>query len=375
MTAKNASILNFLLVVLLWNAGPAHAEEHHYSCPDMSQHEKILNEGQQVEKQYPRGRGAWASDRMHGANLMHRVSDYIPRTDEGWMLRQLQGMESTIFSMPLVSYDKKVAVISYAKQYEEYGHYATAKKLYERILAGDKVVQESEDTSTQTRSARQGLERVQSSDSALNLIKEGKYSDGIEAFGKSVETIYDDELDIRSKSNLLRPVLKDIQKAIEEQGKSSALSAADVINSQKVKARAVDVATQWKKELECLDMAEKLNRTAWNLEQHGEYKIAEKLYRQSLSIKEKNLGSNDPDTVSQAVNLARLYAAQGKKREACKCYDVALNALRKLPNPGSEFATMLENYGDMLDQMHEPERAEKIYAEARAYHERVRASK
>lgn len=369
MSIKNPQKICWFLVVLLWNGAAARADESHHSCPDMSQHEKILNEGRQVEKQYPRG----GPDRLHSLPL-YPISDYIPTCDESWMLRQLQAMESVTFSMPVVSYDKKIAAISYARQYEEYGLYSTAKKLYERILSGQKVVQESDDDLSQNCIARKGLERARLSDSAKCLINDHKYAGGIEIFGQVLEKINSGDEDLRIKQNLLSPVLKDINKAVEAQSMVRGLSTEDVISAQKVKERAKDFSIRWKKELECLDMAEKLNRTAFRLEQNGEYKVAEKLYRQSLSIKEKNLGLADSATIVQTTNLARLYAAQGRKREACRIYDEALSAMRKLPNPGSELATMLENYGDMLDQMHQPERAEKIYAEARAYHEKLRNS-
>lgn len=371
MSNKFLRRISVSLLVFALSERPVCAEEHQYSCPDMSQHEKVLNEGKQVDRLYPKGgTGGWI-----GTPPMFRVSDFVPYYNESSTLRQLEAMESAVLCMPLVSYDKRMAAISYARQYEEFGLYSTAKKLYERIVGGQKVVLDSDDDLSTARAARKGLERAELSDSAKCLVTDGKYSSGIETFGSVVEKIYSCDDDLRSKANLLRPVLRDIDRAIDAQSKVRGLTAEDVMNSQKIKARAKEISSQWKRELECLDMAEQLNRTAFRLEQHGEYEVAEKLYRQSLSIKEKNLGSADPATLIQTTELARLYAAQGRKEDACKYFDRALNAMRKLNNPPSEFATILENYGDILDRLHEPEQAEKIYAEARAFHEKVRAMK
>jgi tetratricopeptide (TPR) repeat protein len=111
------------------------------------------------------------------------------------------------------------------------------------------------------------------------------------------------------------------------------------------------------------------------LERDGQYEGAEKLYKQALLIKQKNLGPENPESIAQNSDLARVSAARGRKSQACKYYEDGLKALRKLPNPGRAYATMLESYGDMLDRMNDKTRAEKIYEEARIYHEKLSAAK
>ncbi len=50
--------------------------------------------------------------------------------------------------------------------------------------------------------------------------------------------------------------------------------------------------------------------------QQGENDRAEQLYRRSLAIREKALGSDHPDVAMSLDNLAKLYQAQGKYAEA-----------------------------------------------------------
>ena len=65
--------------------------------------------------------------------------------------------------------------------------------------------------------------------------------------------------------------------------------------------------------------------------------------------------------------MARSCASQRSYARAQSIYEDALAFLRK--NPKADHAVMrqaLESYGQMLNQMSQPAKAEKIYAEARS---------
>jgi tetratricopeptide (TPR) repeat protein len=123
-----------------------------------------------------------------------------------------------------------------------------------------------------------------------------------------------------------------------------------------------------RRSIACLSMAVQLDETASKLESQGSYSMAEKLYRQCLEIKEKNLGKTAPETLAVYGDLARLCADQKQYPQAESLYDQALNGFRKLPVPGVEYGRVLESYADMLAQLKQTSKADKLYAEARAHY-------
>lgn len=117
---------------------------------------------------------------------------------------------------------------------------------------------------------------------------------------------------------------------------------------------------------QCLDMAAQLNKTAFDLERRAHYAMAQKLYEQALEIKQLNLSKDDPDIASQTLDVARTCAAQTNYTQAQSLYESALSLLRKKPRIDSSLTKQaLENYGQMLNQMNQQEKAKKIYDEAR----------
>ncbi len=371
MNPKLLGSFYFIPLVLLSNVPSAIAEDHKHLCPDMSQHERVLNQGIQMHKEHGAGKAFWSDPPMFP--MQKTANDYSPSRQEADLRASLRWLESSINSLPLTTRKQRQTAEGHAEQFEQLGMYAPAKKLYERLLAAQQTDPKTDNY--ERSNAAKNLERAKLCQSARELVIVRHYSAAMDNLDKAVESIRSFDTDLLSKANLLKSVIADLNQAIKAQASSPGLSAEDVFRSQRTKARAEELSTTWKRELECLGMAQQLDRTAFSLEKDGQYAMAEKLYKQALLIKQKNLGVDHPETLAQNADFARLRAESGHKAEACKYYEDALKELRKLPNPGRTYTTMLESYGDMLDQMHDKQRAEKIYAEARNYHEKLSAAK
>ena len=359
-------------VVFLSGCPIAFAEEHGHSCPDMSQHERVLNEGSRMHKVHGTSRG-W-SGRLDLMTIpQFSTRDYTPSQREYDLRHSLNWLEDSVDSIPLTTYDKRHSAEQYAEQFEEIGSYTPARKLYERLLQYQQTSLNSD--SYELSKLKRNIERVKLSRTADELMTKNRYSEAIDCLDKAAANIETSDFNLFTKVNLLKLVTSDINRAIKEQGAKPGLSPEAVLSSQKTKARVLALSNNWKRELECLGMAQSLDRTAWNLEQDGQYAMAEKLYKQALMIKQKNLGADAPETLAQNADFGRLCAERGHTAEACKYYEDGLKGLRKLPNPGRTYTTMLESYGDMLDRTNNKTLAEKIYEEARTYNAKVRAER
>lgn len=123
----------------------------------------------------------------------------------------------------------------------------------------------------------------------------------------------------------------------------------------------------------CLQMATKLNETAFALEKKAQPAMAAKLYKEALEIKQKNLTSNDPETASQLVDLARSEASQQHYDTAQLHYEKALGMLRRNKEiDPSTLISALESYGMMLNDWHHEAKATAIYDEAKDVYNRSR---
>ncbi|MBU6454027.1 MAG: tetratricopeptide repeat protein [Cyanobacteria bacterium REEB67] len=117
---------------------------------------------------------------------------------------------------------------------------------------------------------------------------------------------------------------------------------------------------------QCLEMAEKLNKTAFDLERTKHYGMAEKLSEEAYQIKTNNLDRNDPELASQIIDLARLAGEQKQYGKAEGFYKKALVILKSSPHPDAQdMKVALQSYGQMLNDSGRPVEAEKIYAQAR----------
>ena len=74
-----------------------------------------------------------------------------------------------------------------------------------------------------------------------------------------------------------------------------------------------------------------LNQAGYYLHQQGRYSEAEPLYKQSLSIREQQLGADHPDVALSINNLAGLYESQGRYSEAEPLYKRSLSIREQQP--------------------------------------------
>jgi hypothetical protein len=123
------------------------------------------------------------------------------------------------------------------------------------------------------------------------------------------------------------------------------------------------------KRKQCLNMAQQLDKTAFDLEKNNHFEMASKLYKGSLGIKQANLATNDPETAMQIVDLARTAAGQQHYAESERLYEKAISMMRK--NPRSDPASIvsaLESYGMMPNDWKHETKANAVYEEAKRLH-------
>lgn len=378
MNEKLLRRLSFLSFAFLTSTSLVLAEEHKHLCPDMSEHEHVLNEGIKMHNQQgmpargsSMGRELYSIPRTLPRQSRY-VDDFTPNQREQaareyWSLR-----EKTINLVSLTTLSERQSAEKLAEEFEERGMYLAAQKLYKRLLEAQQWSTKAEqDVLPNT---FKSLERAKLCQSGIEAIESKQYSVAIDSVDKAVENIRTTSFDTYTKSVLLTQLMNNFNAVLSKDGNPN-LSSEDELKAQKVKTDAEEQILAWKREMECLGMAQKLDRTAWKLELSGQYEMAEKLYKQALLIKHKNLGAESLETLAQNGDLARVCVALGRKREACRYYEDALKALRNHPNPGRTFVTMLENYGDMLDRLHEKSKSERIYEEARANSNKMTSSK
>jgi len=120
------------------------------------------------------------------------------------------------------------------------------------------------------------------------------------------------------------------------------------------------------KRRQCLEMAQKLNDVAFQLESKECFEMAAKSYKEALQIKQSNLQPDDPELGTQLIDLARAETGQKHTTEARKLYEQALTIMRKSTrtDPRS-LMSALQNYGQFLKDNKQAGKADTIYAEAR----------
>ncbi|HEY9713150.1 MAG TPA: tetratricopeptide repeat protein [Chroococcales cyanobacterium] len=117
---------------------------------------------------------------------------------------------------------------------------------------------------------------------------------------------------------------------------------------------------------ECLDVSQSLTETGCKLESQDSYALAEKMYREALAIKEKNLTPDDPYIATELCNVARVCGDRGAIDRAVPLYERALAIYRKnLRENRAEMINALTSYAESLERAHRKAAAELKYAEAR----------
>jgi tetratricopeptide (TPR) repeat protein/transcriptional regulator with XRE-family HTH domain len=108
-------------------------------------------------------------------------------------------------------------------------------------------------------------------------------------------------------------------------------------------------------------MAYRLSNKAENYFLQNDYIQAEIFYKRALEIREKNLGVEDPRTAQSYYKLAQVYSAQGRYQEAESLYLKAITTREQtLGSNHVAFATMIDQYADLLYKMNKEEQARKL---------------
>ena len=114
-----------------------------------------------------------------------------------------------------------------------------------------------------------------------------------------------------------------------------------------------------------------LNNLAALYDAKGKYRDAEPLYRRSLALAEQALGPENPNVATALNNLAELYRTQGRNGEAEPLYVRALAIREKvLGTEHPDVAQSLNNLGVLYDSQGKYEDAEKLYSRALAIREK-----
>lgn len=105
-----------------------------------------------------------------------------------------------------------------------------------------------------------------------------------------------------------------------------------------------------------------LNRLAQVYHDQGEYQKAEPLYRRSLRLSERALGSSHPDVAASMNNLATLYRDEGEYARAEALYKRSLRIVRKALGPEStDTAISLNNLAELYSDQGKYAQAEPLY--------------
>ena len=132
--------------------------------------------------------------------------------------------------------------------------------------------------------------------------------------------------------------------------------------------KAVELQEELKSDLA---LATSLNNLAFLYEFQGSYTEAELLYLRSLSIREKQLGSDHPDVAQSLNNLALLYSYEGKYKEAESLYLRSLGIWEKqLEDKHLDVAATLNNLALLYTYQGKYEEAEPLYLRSLAIREK-----
>lgn len=363
-----------VLVVSLPLSTPKATAQDMQSCPDMSTNQQILDEGQQYYTDH--GGGSSPSlgfpfdcvspipyvspTQKSSLQNTYSVLGAQVESDSSVPIRSDEGIDH----LPLVTITQMESAELTACYYESTGAYETARRLYQRILTA--MTKNSAINQNFEHSIRQDLDRVSLYRQAQDGENKKQYAKAVLDYQLLVTNIASQkDLNLKAKLDLLQPILSKLERLLDRhvaEAKEAQIQVQSLYNQYKERA------------IGCLHMAENLDHVAWKLEKTESYAMAEKLYKQSLDIKEKNLGNNNPYTLFAYGDLARLDADQEHYKDAQNIYEQTLASFRRLPNPGALYASMLQDYGDMLNRSKQPDKAEKIYREAREYFLKGRVS-
>ncbi len=267
-------------------------------------------------------------------------------------------------SHPLVLSDEEINALSIknrddlesaqltALSYESMAEYEAAEKLYQRMLSA--VAKPSSDNETIRYDLMINLSRVKLWEAADHYEYDNEHNKSALMYRQILLTISSNQnIELETKLKFVSTIMHRLSRAAY--GK----------HTKRAYYQAQQLHNLYTKQLACLQMAADLDRAAWRLEHSGLYDRAEKIYKQSLAIKEKSLGKDNQNTLTARADLARLYADEQRYAEAINIYEQTLALYKKIANPGQPYIALLENYGDMLNHINQTSKADEIYNEAR----------
>jgi tetratricopeptide (TPR) repeat protein len=334
-------------------------------CPDMSEHQQTLDAGERYYQEH--GGGTTSHGNAFDCLDVWPGKAYVPEPSEprsdfrstSDRALQLQILEATYTPLKTITEIQSAELL--ASELEAAAKYDIAKKLLEKILLARMNIAPKNEACVAR--IRTDIRRVATLQSAGEYVKRGQISGALSLYRQAITYIVSAKtIDLYDKLAFLTPISHDLDK----------IAAKGSKGTRELLERTRDLCTVYRRSLDCIQMAEELDRSGWRLEKSGFTHMAEKAFKESLDIKRKNLGLNDPDTLAAYGDLARLSADRGQFTAAESIYEEALSQYRKLSDPGAPYANMLEAYGDMLNRRHQTAKAEKIYAEARRFYQRQR---
>ncbi|QBZ58570.1 hypothetical protein PoMZ_03525 [Pyricularia oryzae] len=104
----------------------------------------------------------------------------------------------------------------------------------------------------------------------------------------------------------------------------------------------------------------------------GQYEEAEQMYRETLALREKVLGPENPSTFASINNLALVLKNQGKYEEAEQMHRKTLELSKKVLGPENpETFNSMNNLASVLDNQGKYEEAEQMHRKKLAFKEKV----
>ncbi len=362
MTCGKHTTQQWILVPLLFLATQTQVQAEGASCSDLSEHQSVLNEGQSFVQRS----GGGIIDPTMGFDRIPNDLDFVfYSTEQGERMFISNALSNVqIDKLRITTASDINSAEWYARVSERAGRYDNARRIYQRILTferSNKIA--NKDAIAHT---LKDLERISLVQTAQTLDARFQYTAAAFTYKRLIEFIDEtDYLDVRTKFQMLQRIFGMMTNS-EIRPMGSLLS--NLPETKKVVTQAASQLDGYRNALQCLDLADQLNAVGWKLEQQALYPKAEKMYREALMIRTKNLGANDPETISEYGELARLEAAQKRYPQAQALYEQSLADYRKLPVPGSAYGAMLQSYGDLLTQLKQQKKADAVYEEARAYY-------
>lgn len=345
-------------------------------CTHMSEHQQTLDEGQRHNAEHERKprldrRFDRSGRRYHLHPELTEDAD-LGGTTTYWARRvradyispnpYIQELVEVDFLPLKTSLEIECAALI-ARSLEKAGKLDDARRLYKRILESrnnNKAIL----TASARESTMKDVQRVACFQSAIRNEQKGDFTLALASYDVYLRSIStNDNIVLADKIALLKPVLSALSRPWTKRCPNA---------SEPTRTRALHFYNTYKKEWECLDMAEKLSLCAGNLESKRQYVLAEKPYKEALQIRERHLGKTAPETLALYGDLARLYTSQARYPEAQALYEQALAIYRKCPSADSHYANLLENYADMLTRTRRFVEADKIYGEARSAHKQLK---